>query len=256
MPRYVEVHDNTSLFARPQDDSGEVASLQSGAVVRVIDEANDQFYKVSYQGASGYLLRDVAVQSTIEAFVRQLGSSPPLATAAEPDVIGEESSVEVASQPDTPSEDAVIDVSDVAAPVQVPEEIQAVTQKGDAPTPPTDKETPIDARLERPVPASRNLVSEVRRRFPALQTISGVLRVAGWLILVIGITASIIGAVSAGSIEDGSAATAALALGSGLFSSVIVGVVLLAYADLILLMVDIERNTRATAVRVEELDIR
>ncbi len=85
---------------------------------------------------------------------------------------------------------------------------------------------------------------------------STVFRVLGWLVLIGGMLLSIVGAITVGSsYEDGSSGAAALFIFvGGAVMSVLQGVLLLALADLILLFIDVERNTRATAMHVVKME--
>ncbi len=96
-------------------------------------------------------------------------------------------------------------------------------------------------------------VKPVEARYGALAIISTALRVLGWLVITGGIIASVLFAFGAfattsESTDDGFAAAAALFAIAGVISSVVYGVILIAVAELIRLMIDLERNTRATAL--------
>lgn len=93
----------------------------------------------------------------------------------------------------------------------------------------------------------------VEERYGALATVSTVLRILGWIILVGGILASVFFAFGAfnTSAETGGDSFANFAAVSAIFGvilSAVWGVILLALADLIRLLIDIERNTRAAAL--------
>ncbi len=126
-----------------------------------------------------------------------------------------------------------------------------------AESPPQPETTVPTSRLgsgESPPPPPRaqpqyEALDAVRREYPALQTISGVFRFLGWLTIVLGVLGAFLLAVAAGSGEDGNPAVALLVLVGGVLCSATAGVILLALADLILLFIDIERNTRATALK-------
>ena len=83
------------------------------------------------------------------------------------------------------------------------------------------------------------------RRYPALQTISGAFRILGWITLLLGVGGSAFSAAGAASQDEANAAVALGILVGGVVFSVITGVILLALADIILVIIDIERNTRA-----------
>lgn len=98
-----------------------------------------------------------------------------------------------------------------------------------------------------------NDVLPVEDRYGALTSISAVLRILGWIVMAGGAIASIVlGVAAAGSDNggDGSTGVAVAIILGGLISSVVYGVMLIALADLIQLMIDLERNTRATALNL------
>ena len=87
----------------------------------------------------------------------------------------------------------------------------------------------------------------IQRRYPTLQTISGFIRFLGWITIGLGSVGTILSASAISSGNDGSGAAAAAVLIGGLVGSVASGVILIALADLILVAIDIERNTRSSA---------
>ena len=87
---------------------------------------------------------------------------------------------------------------------------------------------------------------EVGRGYPALQTISSIFRVLGWLTIAFGVLVTILSAGAAGSADDGGAGIAIVVFVVGVLISAVYGVILLAVADLIMVFIDIERNTRAS----------
>ena len=91
-------------------------------------------------------------------------------------------------------------------------------------------------------------LSDVPRRYTALQTISGLIRFAGWIVLLGGSLLSVAGGLVASSDEGSDDGTVAFVIIGGVAFSVITGIILLAVADIILLFIDVERNTRAAAI--------
>ena len=87
----------------------------------------------------------------------------------------------------------------------------------------------------------------IQRRYPALQTISGFFRLFGWITIGLGSGGTILSAIAIGSANDGSGVAAAAILIGGLIGSVASGVIFIALADLLLVAIDIERNTRSSA---------
>ncbi|MCH8853065.1 MAG: hypothetical protein IID41_10495 [Planctomycetes bacterium] len=87
----------------------------------------------------------------------------------------------------------------------------------------------------------------IQRRYPALQTISGFFRLFGWITIGLGSVGTILSAIAIGSANDGSGVAAAAILIGGLIGSVASGVIFIALADLLLVAIDIERNTRSSA---------
>ncbi|MEX1255228.1 MAG: hypothetical protein WEE64_12890 [Dehalococcoidia bacterium] len=90
----------------------------------------------------------------------------------------------------------------------------------------------------------------LRSRYGSLDSASFIYRILGWAVIVGGIFVSVGGGLAAmASGDDGGASVAAgiaiFALGS--LGSLIVGVFLLAFADLLRLLIDLEWNTRLTA---------
>lgn len=96
------------------------------------------------------------------------------------------------------------------------------------------------------------LLAEVPRRFVALRAISGALQVLGWIVLVGGSLSSVIVGVAASSDESVEGVGGAIVIIAGIAVSAVYGIMLLAAAEIILLLVDVERNTRATAVATLE----
>ena len=97
----------------------------------------------------------------------------------------------------------------------------------------------------------------IPERYAALGTISGIFRVLGWIVLPGGILLSLFGAAVGAAEADGAVFAVYVFLVrflGGTMGSVISGVILLAYADLIALLIDVEQNTRATALNVAEID--
>lgn len=181
--------------------------LEEGAVVRVLREDDPAFFRVSYAGKAGFLLKDNAVDSTLQAFVQRLGRERADRGASRPEEAGE----------------------------------------------PYGDEKP-NVAVDAAGPREPDRLAEVPRRFGALNTIGTLFRIIGWIVIVAGILLSIIGAAAIGGAGAGTeaagagAVTAVFILVGGIAGSLIYGVLLLAFADLVLLLIEVERNTRAAAL--------
>lgn len=93
----------------------------------------------------------------------------------------------------------------------------------------------------------------MKRKYGALRTVALILTVIAWIVLIVGIIGSIVaGAFGADALGmgGGGAAYAAAVIIGGIIMSVLYFLVLLAFAQLIYLLVDVERNTRETAFRL------
>ncbi|MFO7773099.1 MAG: hypothetical protein R6V59_04060 [Dehalococcoidia bacterium] len=92
------------------------------------------------------------------------------------------------------------------------------------------------------------------QRYPFLRFAAGVLRVVGWIALVLGVIASIGMAITIGMDGNGfiSILMAAAAAIVGLIGSFLVWLFLLATRELFYLLMDVEQNTRNTAERIRE----
>jgi len=90
----------------------------------------------------------------------------------------------------------------------------------------------------------------MKRKYGALRTVALIFTIIAWIVLIVGIIGSIVvGAVGADAlgIGDGGAMYAAMVIICGIIMSVVYFLMLLAFAQLIYLLVDVERNTRETA---------
>lgn len=119
------------------------------------------------------------------------------------------------------------------------------------------EEQEVDAAFE--ADGEGDVASEiVRRGYPALYTISAFFRFIGWVVILAGVLLSVIAGWSvgvAGNGGDGAAAVFGIIVAiGGSTASVVQGVLLLALADLILLFIDVERNTRAAAMNLAEIE--
>lgn len=85
------------------------------------------------------------------------------------------------------------------------------------------------------------------RRYGALNSISTALQIFGWLTIVLGVLGSVAIAIGTANAGDDNGVLAFASLIGGVALSVISGVILLAVSDLLLVLIDIEWNTRATA---------
>lgn len=98
-------------------------------------------------------------------------------------------------------------------------------------------------------------ILSVENRYPALYTISTLLRFMGWVVIVGGILLSVIAGLVVGSTGDGDSGVFGFLVAIvGSFASIVQGIVVLALADLVLLFIDIERNTRVSALNSDEID--
>lgn len=73
---------------------------------------------------------------------------------------------------------------------------------------------------------------------------SSALRVVGWIILVVGVIASLIWGITVGEIEGG------LRIAIGIIGSFLAWLALLAARELLKLVMDVKENTRNTAERI------
>jgi len=103
-------------------------------------------------------------------------------------------------------------------------------------------------------------------RYPFLRFAAGVLRVLGWVALVLGVIGSIGGGVIVGMTADGlvegmedlpfvSIIAGAMVIIAGMIGSFLVWLFLLSTRELFLLAIDVEQNTRDTAERELEKSI-
>lgn len=95
----------------------------------------------------------------------------------------------------------------------------------------------------------------MKRKYGALRVIAVILTVLAWIVLVVGVLLSILGgvmgwdALTAMDLPGGATVTA-VAIIMGIIFSVIYFLILLGAAQLIYLLMDVERNTRETAYRL------
>ena len=123
----------------------------------------------------------------------------------------------------------------------------AVDYHGDAAAGEFDADTADLTELENEGDNISFELSDVARRYTALQTISSLLRYGGWIILVLGSIGSVLAGLGLWSDTD-TAPFALLVIIGGLLYSWAAGLIFLAGADILLLLVDVERNTRVIAV--------
>ena len=83
------------------------------------------------------------------------------------------------------------------------------------------------------------------QRYRALRIISTIIRIFAYLVAVLGLIGVIVGAGFSGSQEG--AAAAGTVVGVGIPYVLFTALFLLAYAELLRLLIDVEQNTRATA---------
>ena len=93
----------------------------------------------------------------------------------------------------------------------------------------------------------------MKRKYGALRIVAVIITVIAWIVLVVGV----IGSIAAGAlgadllgVGGGGATYAATVIIGGIILSVIYFVFLLAFAQLIYLLIDVERNTREAAYRL------
>lgn len=98
--------------------------------------------------------------------------------------------------------------------------------------------------------------ASVKKRYAALGTIGTILQVLGWIVLIGGVLISILYGVAVAAVgtdeEYSDLAVAAVVAGSVL-ASVVWGLMLIAVGEVIQLLIDVEQNTRATAVNTFDL---
>lgn len=94
-------------------------------------------------------------------------------------------------------------------------------------------------------------------KYPFLRFAAGVLRVVGWIALVLGIIGSIGSGIVAGTVVGGqlevpfvNVLAGAMVIIMGLIASFLVWLFLLAARETIYLLIDVEQNTRNTAERI------
>lgn len=96
----------------------------------------------------------------------------------------------------------------------------------------------------------------VRKRYAALGTIGTILQVLGWIVLIGGVLISILYGVAVAAVgteEEYSGLTVAAVVAGGVLASVVWGLMLIAVGEVIQLLIDVEQNTRATAVNTFDL---
>jgi len=82
------------------------------------------------------------------------------------------------------------------------------------------------------------------QKYPFLRYATSVLRVVGWIVLVVGVIGSIVYGIRTGGIDGGLLAVA------GVIVSFLAWLSLLATRELVYILVNIEENTRNTAERI------
>jgi hypothetical protein len=101
----------------------------------------------------------------------------------------------------------------------------------------------------------------MKRKYGALRTVAVIITIIAWIILIVGVLGSlalgllmILGTTYAdglaGDLLAGGVVTAVITIVAGIIVSVLYFVFLLAFAQLIYLLVDVERNTREAAYRL------
>jgi len=88
----------------------------------------------------------------------------------------------------------------------------------------------------------------MKRKYAALRTVAVIITVIAWIVLIVGVIGSIAGGALA--IGTTSGTYAVVIIIGGIVASILYFLVLLAFAQLIYLFVDVERNTRETAYRL------
>ncbi len=88
----------------------------------------------------------------------------------------------------------------------------------------------------------------MKRKYAALRTVAVIITVIAWIVLIVGVIGSIAGGVMAIGTTLGSYAILTIIV--GIVASILYFLVLLAFAQLIYLFVDVERNTREIAYRL------
>ena len=94
----------------------------------------------------------------------------------------------------------------------------------------------------------------MKRKYGALRTVALIITIVAWIVLVVGVIGSIVmgigGATLMGTVGITGAAYVAITIIIGIVGSVLAFLFLLAYAQLIYLLIDVEANTRESAMRV------
>ncbi len=87
------------------------------------------------------------------------------------------------------------------------------------------------------------------RRYPFLRFAGGVLRIVGWIVLVLGVIGSILAGVFLGMTENGFIAilVGGVIMLMGIISAFLAWLLLLATREIFYLLIDVEQNTRDTA---------
>lgn len=91
----------------------------------------------------------------------------------------------------------------------------------------------------------------MKRKYGALRTVATIITIVAWIVLIVGVIGSIVmgigGATLMESVGVSGAAYVAITIILGIVGSVLSFLFLLAYAQLIHLLIDVEMNTRETA---------
>lgn len=88
----------------------------------------------------------------------------------------------------------------------------------------------------------------MKRKYAALRTVAVIITVIAWIVLIVGVIGSIAGGALAIGTTWGTYAVVTII--GGIIASILYFLVLLAFAQLIYLFVDVERNTREIAYRL------
>lgn len=89
----------------------------------------------------------------------------------------------------------------------------------------------------------------MKRKYGALRTVALIFTIIAWIVLIVGVIGSIAGGVL-GLVGDMGMLAAVGVIVGGIILSLVYFLILLAFAQLIYLFVDVERNTRETAYRL------
>jgi hypothetical protein len=93
------------------------------------------------------------------------------------------------------------------------------------------------------------------QKYSFLPFAARVLKIVGWIVLVVGVIGSIVFGITTGGADNGALGAGGIVIGilmavGGIIASFLAWVFLLATSELFYLLMDIEENTRNTAERV------